>query len=63
MRLLHAEPELEAVAEQLAEPQCHFGRHRALLGQDLVQGLSRDTERFRGTGERQADSRQQFLAQ
>src|SRR5829696_2859408 len=45
--LLHAEPEIRAVAAELADPERHFGRDPGLLSEDAVQGLARNAELLR----------------
>jgi hypothetical protein len=45
--LLHIEPEVWAVAAELAEPQRHFRRHSGLLGQQPMKLLPCHAQVFR----------------
>src|SRR5215210_7075792 len=55
--LLHPEPEIRAVAAELADPERHFGSDPRLLSEDAVQGLARNAELLRNGRDRHLECR------
>jgi hypothetical protein len=62
-RSLHAQPELGAVAAELARPERHLGGDRLLAAQEAMQGHPADAELTRGLGDRELQAVADDLAE
>src|ERR1700745_61513 len=60
---LQIEPQVGAIAEELAKSESHARSYRLLFGQDIVKGLPRHAKQCRDFGFRLAEGREHILAQ
>src|SRR5205085_6614787 len=63
VRLLHPDPQIRAVAAELAETKGHLGRHRRGSCEDAVKRLPSDAEPLRSVTHGHAERRQYVIAQ